>query len=206
MTRHESQSQIETVSGVTPRVKGQLLLARFDYVREAHGLEAMARVLAALPPDDNQAARGLVRDGWYPFEFLLRLDHVLVRLLAGGEPSFFEELGRASARHRIEWLGEHAALINVHGFLSRAADEHRRFHDFGRVVYQRTGFHSSDMAYSEYPLVDRGFCLASRGYFKGVLELLIGRPGDVCEIDCQCDGAAACVFRLDWRQPNGTGE
>lgn len=187
----------------SPSIKGQLLIARFDFLRERHGTDVLARVLEALGPEDAARMRGLARDSWYPFGLLLRLDHVLARLLAGDDPAFFVELGRASARHRTEWLGEHAALVNVHSFLSRAAEEHRLFHDFGRAIYRRTGFHSSDMEYSEYPQADRAFCLSARGYFEGVLELLTGRAGDVREIACQCDGAPACVFRLDWRRVNG---
>jgi predicted hydrocarbon binding protein len=182
------------------QVKGQLLIARFDYLREAHDMHAVARVLDSLSPEDRDRVRGLVRDRWYPFALLLRLDHALVQVIAGGDQAFFEELGRASARHRTEWLGEHAALVNVHAFLSRVADEHRRFHDFGRAAYRRTGFHSSDMTFCEYPELDPAFCLASRGYFLGVLELLLGRPGEVHEVACQCAGDPACVFRLDWRR------
>lgn len=182
------------------RVKGQLLIARFDYVREAHGAQAVGRVLDALAAEDRERLHGLARDRWYPFQLLMRLDRALADVFAGGQAAFFEELGRASARHRTEWLGEHAALVNPHAFLSRAAEEHRRFHDFGRAVYRRTGFHSSDMTFSEYPEVDQAFCLASLGYFKGVLELLTGRPAQVDELACQCAGEPACVFHLDWRR------
>ena len=183
-------------------VKGQLLIARFDYLRETHDTNVVAQVLDSLAAADRDQVLGLARGRWYPFALLMRLDHTLAHVLAGDDLAFFEELGRASARHRTEWLGEHAALVNVHAFLSRMAEEHRSFHDFGRAVYRRTGFHSSDMTFSEYPELDQAFCLSSRGYLMGVLELLTGRPGEVNEKACQCAGDSACVFHLDWRRAN----
>ncbi len=192
------------------RVRGQLLQARLDYLREAHGSAELARVLGALHASDRECLRALTREGWFPFELLIRLDHVLARLLGNGEARFFEELGRASARHRTEWLGEHAALVNVHAFLSRVADEHHRFHDFGRAAYRRSGFTSGELSFWDYPLVDASFCAASRGYFLGVLELLTGHAARVEEVTCQCHGARACTYHLRWRRvgiaPAGEGD
>lgn len=181
-----------------PRIKGQLLIARFDYLSDVHGTQAAARVLEALSAEDIGLLRSLVREAWYPFALLMRLDRTLARLLAGGDPSFFEELGRHSARHRTEWLGEHAALVSVHAFLSRVADQHRSFHDFGRASYQRTGFHSGELAFRDYPEVDEAFCGSSRGYFRGVLKLLTDGAAEVVEAACQCRRDAACLFRLRW--------
>jgi hypothetical protein len=182
-----------------PRVKGQLLIARFDYLRERHGMQALVSVLEALAAQDRDELRGLVREAWYPFGLLMRLDHALGHLLAGGDPAFFEELGLHSALHRTEWLGEHAPLVSVHAFLARVAEEHRRFHDFGRAVCRRTGFHSAELLFSDYPEVDQTFCRSSRGYFRGVLRLLTGQPGEVDEVDCQSRGDRSCLFRLRWR-------
>ncbi len=181
-----------------PQVKGQLLIARFDYLSDIHGAQAAARVLDALGAEDRRLMRGLVRESWYPFALLMRLDHTLARLLGGGDPAFFEELGSHSARHRTEWLGEHAALISVHAFLSRVAEQHRSFHDFGRAAYQRTGFHSGELAFRDYPEVDEAFCRASRGYFRGVLALLTEGVAQVVEATCQCRHDSACLFRLRW--------
>lgn len=175
-----------------------MLIARFDYLSDVHGTQAAARVLDALEADDRSLLRSLVRESWYPFALLMRLDHTLARLLAGGDPAFFEELGRHSARHRTEWLGEHAALISVHAFLSRVAEQHRSFHDFGRALYRRTGFHSGELAFHDYPEVDAAFCRSSRGYFSGVLALLTERACEVIEATCQCRRDAACLFRLRW--------
>jgi hypothetical protein len=183
-------------------MSGQIFLARLEYLREFHGSEGLQRVLASLPAQDRSSLTGADREAWYPFALLMRLDRAIAGVVAPDDPEIFERLGAASSRHRTEWLGEHARLVNVHGFLSRVAEEHRRFHTFGKAAYQRTGFTEGEIAYSEYPEVDEIWCRASRGYFRGAIEMLTGGPVSIHEVTCQCRGEAACLFRLRWM---GTG-
>src|SRR5262245_27039024 len=122
-----------------PQLKAQLLLARLDYLGSGHAPEVRERVLRLLEPEERELARKMARDAWVPFRTLVHLDHAIRTVLSPGSDAIFEALGRASARHRTEWLGEHAALVSVHGFLSRVAEEHGRFHTFGRAEYQRLG-------------------------------------------------------------------
>jgi len=179
-------------------MKGQIFLARLEYLRDSHGAEGLQRVLAALQAEDRDRLTAVGREAWYPFAMLMRLDKAIAGVLAPGDPTIYERLGAASSRHRTEWLGEHARLVNVHGFLSRVADEHRRFHTFGHAAYHRTGFTEGELLYSEYPEVDEVWCRASRGYFRGAIEFLTGGPVTVEESQCQCRGDGACVFRMRW--------
>jgi hypothetical protein len=183
-------------------MSGQIFLARLEYLREHHGSEGLQRVLAALTAEDRSCLSGADREAWYPFAMLMRLDRAIAGVLAPGDPAIYERLGEASSRHRTEWLGEHARLVSVHGFLSRVADEHRRFHTFGKAVYQRTGFTEGEISYSDYPEVDEIWCRASCGYFRGAIELLTGGPARVQERQCQCRGHEACIFNMNWM---GTG-
>ena len=183
-------------------MKGQIFLARLEYLRDSHGAEGLQRVLAALQAEDRDRLTAVGRETWYPFAMLMRLDKAIAGVLAPGDPTIYERLGAASSRHRTEWLGEHARLVNVHGFLSRVADEHRRFHTFGKALYHRTGFTEGEIAYSECPEVDLVWCSASRGYFRGAIEFLTGGPVAVDERKCQCRSDEACVFKLRWM---GTG-
>jgi hypothetical protein len=181
-----------------PQLKGQLLLARIDYLRDTHGSSALERVLADLAEGDRELLATARRDGWYPFGTLVRLDHAVARVLAGGDPEMFDRLGEASARHRTEWLGEHASLVSVHGFLSRVAEDHRRFQDFGRAIYRRTGFTSAELAFSEYPELDESYCRSARGYFRASVTILTGSEPVVEELRCQRRGDPACVFSICW--------
>lgn len=185
-----------------PHLTGQMFVARFEYLKQFHGPETIDRVLGELPPEDRERLRGLERDGWYPFGTLVRFDKTVARLLAPDDPEIFEQLGAASSRVRNEWLGEHASLVSVHAFLSLAAEEHRRFHSFGRARYRRTGFNEGEIAFSEYPEVDEIYCLGARGYLRAAVELITHGPVTITERSCQCHGAEACLFALNWL---GTG-
>ena len=181
-----------------PHLRGQIFLARFDYLRRHHGAAMVETVLLALEEADRAALRGVEGEGWYPFGALVRLDRAIAQLTAPGDPAIYERLGRASAAHRTEWLGVDARLYSVHGFLSRVAEEHHRFHSFGEAVYRRGGFNEGDIAFSGYPEVDEAFCRASVGYLGGAVEALTGAAAEVEERSCQCRGERACHFWIRW--------
>jgi uncharacterized protein (TIGR02265 family) len=183
-----------------PHVTGQLFVARIEYLRQHHGPEAIARVMAALSEEDRERLRGVGSSGWYPFGMVIRFDRAVALLLAPGDGAIFERLGAASAQIRNEWLGEHASLVSPHGFLSRVADEHRRFHTFGRVAYQRTGFTDGELSFADYPEKDATYCLGAMGYLKRSLEVLTSGPVRIEEPECQCRGDARCLFSIQWTQ------
>jgi hypothetical protein len=186
-----------------PSLKGHFFQVRIEYVREHYGYEALAQVMEALPEEERRLLEGLDGDGWYPFRSLNALDRCIARRLAPDDPGLFERLGALSARHRADLLGEHARLINVHGFLSRLADEHERHATFGRASYQRMGFTEGVIRVSGFPEVDEVYCRGSRGFFRAAVELLTGGPVEVEEPRCQCRGAPACVYWLKWPRQEG---
>lgn len=186
-----------------PYLRGQIFVARFAFVREAWGARGVELVLQALPEDDRRWLSGVDLETWYPFAALGRLDRTIARVLAPGEDDIYERMGYASAQHRSEWLGEHARLVNVHGFLKRVAEDHHHFHTFGSVSYQRTGFSEGRISYAGYPETDPIYCLSARGFFRGAIDQLTGGRTQVDEVECQCRGGSACVFVLQWRVTDG---
>jgi hypothetical protein len=195
----------EPAPAAGPQIKGQLFLARLEYLRDGHGPAAIEQVLASLPGGAGEKLRGIDRESWYPFSVLVLLDTAIAKLMAPGQEDIIERLGGASARHRTEWLGEHVRLFSVHGFLSRVADEHRRFHSFGHAAYRRTGFTQGEIAFSGYPEAYEVFCRSSRGFFRAAVSHLAGAPATVEERTCQCRGEPACVFHIRWRRAEGEG-
>lgn len=95
-------------------------------------------------------------------------------------------------------LKDVAAFVSVHGFLSRIAEDHRRFHTFGQASYRRVSFTEGELTYLEYPEPDRVYCLGGLGYLRAAVEQLAGPPVIVEERWCQSRGDAACVFNLQW--------
>jgi predicted hydrocarbon binding protein len=181
-----------------PHLHGQIVVSRFEYLKRTQGTDSIGRVLEALPLVDRELLGGVDRDKWYPFATLIRLDKAIARLTGGDAARTYERLGEASAQQRTLWLGEHAALVNVHGFLSRIAEEHRRFHNFGSADYRRINFSVGEISFSDYPETDPIYCLSARGYFRRSIEHLTGAPVCAEERYCQSRGDIACVWSLRW--------
>src|SRR5262249_18492233 len=135
---------------------------------------------------------------WYPFATLVHLDRAIASRLAPGDPAIFDRLGAASARHRGEWLQDHAQLVRVPTYLSRVADDHRRFQTFGRAVYKRQGFTGGELSFSKYPELDESYCLSAMGYLRASVEILTDGPVQAEERQCQRRGDPACVFSFHW--------
>jgi hypothetical protein len=186
-----------------PCLRGHLFHVRFEYVREYYGYEALAAVMVALPAAERRRLAGLDRDGWYPFRSLNLLDRCIAQRLAPDDPGLFERLGAMSARHRTDLLGEHARLVNVHGFLSRLVDEYGEHATFGRLAYRRLGFTEGELRASGFPEVDEVYCRGGRGYLRAAVELLTGGPVEVLETECQCRRQPACVYRIKWPRAEG---
>jgi len=181
-----------------PHLRGPIFLARFEYVRREHGPAMVEAVMRALDEADRCVLRGLDRREWYPFGTLVRLDRAIAGLTAPGDDAIYERIGRASARHRTEWLGPHARFHSIHGFLSRLADQHPRLHSFGEAAYERRGFGEGTLTLSKYPEHDAAFCRASLGYLRGAVEMLGAAPATVEERSCQCRGQPSCQFWISW--------
>ena len=181
-----------------PHLRGLVFLARFEYLRREHGPGMVEAVMSALEEPDRRALRGVDRREWYTFGTLVRLDRTIARLTAPDDEAIYERIGRASARHRTEWLGPDARFHSSHGFLSRLADQHPRLHSFGEAVYHRRGFREGVIEFSQYPENDDAFCRTSLGYLRGAVERLSGAPAAVEERSCQCRRQESCQFWISW--------
>ena len=181
-----------------PHLHGHIVVSRFEYLKREHGSNSIARVLEALPAEDRKLLGGVDKGGWYPFGTLVRLDRAIAATLGKDDPLIYERLGEASAQERTLWLGEHAALVSVHGFLARMAEEHRRFHNFGRAEYRRINFSVGEISFREYPETDPVYCLSAKGYLRRSIEYLTGGAASAEERYCQNKGDVACVWSLRW--------
>ena len=181
-----------------PHLAGQIFLSRMEYIRQFYGPEAVGSVLETLSEADRTLLRAAHEQGWYPFGTLVRLDHAIARILAPNDARIFERLGADLFRHRTRWLVERSRSDSPHHFLLRVADEHRRFHSFGRASYCRTGQNAGELAFFAYPELDESFCRSSLGYLRRAIEFLTEQPIVIAERLCQLRGDAACAYGLEW--------
>ena len=185
-------------SDARPSLNGLIVVARFEYLRNNHGSDAVHRVLESLPPEERARLAGVERTASYPFSTLMVLDRTIAAVLTEVGEAVYERLGETVARLHSEWLGEHSALVSPHAFLSRLAEDHRRLHNFGHARYRRVGFTEGEISYRDYPEIDPIYCRSGRAFLRASLELLQGLGVSVDETQCQCRGDAACVYEVKW--------
>jgi hypothetical protein len=71
--------------GNSMRIKGTIIAARRDFVKEHFGDEGWMKVVNAMPPEDQATIKGAILSAtWYPFELGNRLDKAIVNVLGKG--------------------------------------------------------------------------------------------------------------------------
>lgn len=123
------------------KIAKNIVKTRIDFVRRRFGEEGWARVLAALPPDDQKELRGIIATvGWFPFELGARLDEAIVRVLGEGRTEVFEAIGGNSARENLATV--HRPFLapgNPRKFLKKADSIYKYYYDTGHRPYEPAG-------------------------------------------------------------------
>lgn len=182
------------------QIKGLVLRAREQFVREHFGEEAWKHVLDALGEEDRAVLQRLVITGrWYPFEIGSRLDTAIVEVLGGGDENVFEEIGAMSARRSLTKV--HRSFLapgDPQAFMKKADLIYRFYYDTGRREYTQTGPHSGVMTTHESESYSEPDCLTVMGWYKEALGMCGARNVRVEEEECRAKGGTCCRYRFRW--------
>src|SRR5687767_8236039 len=86
------------------RVKGAMVRAHLQFVRDQLGEPALALTLKALPPAVATEVQGILASTWCAFESLIVLDRTIARVAGRDERELMHELGRYSARINLSTI------------------------------------------------------------------------------------------------------
>jgi uncharacterized protein (TIGR02265 family) len=181
------------------QIKGAVLKSRLAYVEEQFGAEGLARVTAALTPDDQAALRMVITAKWYPFEVGRRLDEVIVRVLGGGDQAVFERLGAASAQRNLTTV--HQAFLapgDPHAFLAKARQIYALYYETGRREYEKTGDREGVLTTYDAETFSAPDCLTVIGWYRRALEMCGAREVRILHEECRAKGDAVCRYRVSW--------
>ena len=181
------------------QIKGAVLKSRLGYIEEHFGKDAVARVLDALPPDDQRSLKLVFTSNWYPFAVGKRLDDAIVQVLGGGRTEVFEKLGEASAVKNLGSL--HAGYLtrgDAHGFLAKAPQIYAAYYETGRREYQRTGDRSATLTTYDAETFSAPDCLTVVGWYKKALDMCGVPNAKVRETECRANGGAVCRYEISW--------
>lgn len=181
------------------KVKGSVLKARLDFVRDQFGEEKLGQVLQSLSQEDRDKLRTLLPIQWVPFEVGKRLDEAIVQVVGGGEARFFERLGEASAEKNLG--GAHQYFLtrgDPHAFLAKAPQIYRMYYQTGHREYERTGECEAVLTTHGAETFSTADCRTVVGWYRKALEMCGARGAEVVEEKCRAQGDDVCQYRISW--------
>jgi uncharacterized protein (TIGR02265 family) len=182
------------------KIKGLILHAREEFVRDHFGKEAWENVIAALPAEDQNIIRSLVITAkWYPFEIGERLDKAIVEVLGGGDEYIFEEIGIKSAQRSLHKV--HKSFIvkgDPQAFMKKADMIYKFYYDEGHREYRETGPTSGVMTTYEATTFSIPDCMTVIGWYKEALKMCGARNVEAEEEECRARGGTCCRYRFKW--------
>lgn len=182
------------------QIKGLILHARLEFVKEHFGKDAWSRVLESMSDEDRQILGDvIVTVKWYPFEVGERLDRAIVDVLGGGDEGIFEEMGVKSARRSL--LRVHKSFLtpgDPQAFMNKADIIYKFYYDTGYREYKETGPNSGVISTYEAETFSAADCLTVVGWYKEGLKMCGARNVQVVEEECRAKGGTCCRYRFTW--------
>ena len=178
-------------------VKGGMVRAHMDWVREYHGEAALERALDRLRMPVRRELETAVATTWCSFDALIALDRAIQDCFGRGR-DLMRELGRYSAHRNLSTTYRLFLRSDVHEFFHRSALLHTQFQDFGRVESHRLGATRCELRHTGARCFSPLYCASALGYYEQVVIMHGAKNVTVEEVLCQCRGDEACIFRLCW--------
>lgn len=178
------------------RIKGGIIRAHLDFIRQKNGDDAVKDVLKRLPPATANEIRSALSATWVAFESLVLLDRAIVAF-SGGTVTM-RDLGRFSAQQNLSTTYRAFKRSDIHDFFRRSAALHGQFQDFGVEEYVPIGERAGRIVHRDYRCFTADYCESARGYYEAVMEMHGGERPAAAHPQCVARGAAECVFELRW--------
>jgi predicted hydrocarbon binding protein len=187
----------EALSGA--KVKGAMVRAHLQFVRDRFGEPALAATLKELPASVAAEVQGLLSSTWCSFESLIVLDRTIARVVGRDERELMRELGRHSAQVNLSTIYRAFHRDDIHEFFRNSAMLHRQFQDFGDCEYELVGKTHCRITIRNAVSYSSVYCSSETGYLEQVIATHGGTAPSVTESACQCMGDDRCTFELRWR-------
>lgn len=183
------------------KIKGTVISARREFVKEHFGEDAWMNVVSAMPPADQVIIKGMIlSSAWYPFEIGNRLDKAIVQVLGNGKESFFEELGAESARRIL--TTEHRSFMtnsDPQTFMKKAGLIYKFYYDSGSREYKETGPLSGNITTYDSETYSIPDCLTVIGWYKEALKMCGAKNITAVEDECRAKGGSCCHYKFQWK-------
>lgn len=180
------------------KVKGAMVRAHLQFVRDKFGEPGLATTLKALPAPVAAEVQGLLSGSWCSFESLIVLDRTIARVAGRDERELMRELGRHSAQINLSTIYRAFHRDDIHEFFRNSAMLHRQFQDFGDCLYENVDKTHCRITIRNALCYCPAYCASETGYLEQVIATHGGTSASVSESTCQCLGDDRCTFELQW--------
>ncbi len=182
------------------KIKGVVLRAREEFVKDHFGDEAWQKILETLPASDREAIGDmLLAARWYAFGIGERLDKAIVDTLGGGS-RIFQDIGAKSAACNL--TKEHRTFLtpgDPHAFLKKAGIIYKFYYGKGYREYEETGPTSGILTTYEAETFSVPDCLTVIGWYREALKMCGAKEIRIVEEECRATGGSCCRYRVEWR-------
>ena len=187
---------------MSAQVKGTILAARLQFIRDRGGEALLDRVLKRLGPEDQKPLRGLLLvTSSYPLALNLKLDAAIAAELSPGDPDrVFIEMGRASAD--VNLSGPQRLFVqpgDPHHLLSFTEAIYGYYYSAGKRTYLKTGPETAVLTTLGAEDVTPGDCLTVVGWYQRGLELSGASEVRIEHPVCRARGGTRCEYLLSWK-------
>lgn len=191
-------TNVRRESLVGGRVKGAMVRAHLQFVRDRLGDAAMTRTLEAMPAAVAAEVQGVLTGTWCAFESLVLLDRAIARASGRDERELMRELGRYSAQINLSTVYRAFHRDDIHEFFRHSATLHRQFQDFGTCEYVPLGEGHGRISVHDAVCFSPAYCGSEVGYLEQVIATHGGTAATVTETGCRCMNDDRCTFELRW--------
>jgi uncharacterized protein (TIGR02265 family) len=183
------------------KIKGMVINARKEFVRENFGSGAWEKVIEGLSQEDRSLiGESVLSNQWYPFEIGDHIDKTIVKVLGKGDNKVFEQLGAKSAQKSL--AKEHRTFLspgNPQSFMKKAGAIYKFYYDTGRRDYQPTGPSSGVLTTYDAETYSQPDCLTVIGWYREALKMCGAKDIKITEEECRATGGTVCRYRVEWR-------
>jgi hypothetical protein len=183
------------------RIKGVVLHARKEFVRDHFGEDSWGKVLDTLSAEDRQIlSENLLTARWYPFKVGEHLDRAIVDVLGDGSNRIFEEIGIKSAQRNL--TKEHRTFLtpgDPQAFMKKAGIIYKFYYDKGRREYEATGPTSGVITTYDAETYSVPDCLTVLGWYKEALKMCGAAAVRAYEEQCRAKGGSCCRYIFEWK-------
>ena len=180
------------------KVKGAMVRAHLQFVRDRLGEPTLERTMKALPPAVAAEVHGILATTWCSFESLIVLDRTIAHVAGRDERDLMRELGRYSAQINLSTIYRAFHRDDIHDFFRNSAMLHRKFQDFGDCVYEQVAKTHGRISIRNAASYSPTYCSSEAGYLEQVIETHGGTGVVITESACQSGGDDRCTFELRW--------